>query len=107
MSVETIQKKDWAAKVTGSENPVLVKFGAGWCGPCKMLAPILEDIASARTDVTIVEVDIDDSENDGIHGTFGVRGVPTMILLDKGQEKSRLVGGQTRQNVIDFIDSNI
>lgn len=101
--VESLTKAQWAEKVLQSPVPVLVKFGAPWCGPCKMIGPILSDLSEANEDITIFDVNIDDQECEGLAQSFNVRGVPTMILFDGGAEKNRIVGAQTRKQLEEFL----
>jgi thioredoxin 1 len=104
MSVTQITKKDWVNEVLSSDTPVMVKFGAPWCGPCKSMEPILETISQERTDVKIVDVNIEDEENDGLAQSFNVRGVPTMIIFHSGKEIDRRVGAGSLTDLNLFID---
>lgn len=107
MSVEQVTKNNWADMVIQNEQPVLVKFGAPWCGPCKMLAPTLDNIATARDDVVIVEVNIDDADSQGLAQQYNVRGVPTMVLFKGGNDVARKVGIATLPDINAFINENI
>ncbi len=86
------------------EELVLVDFFANWCGPCKMLGPILENLSQTKEDVKIVKVDID--ENESLAKTYGVMSIPTMILFKNGQEVAKNVGFMPEEEIINFIDSN-
>lgn len=88
--------------VLKSGKPVLVDFWAEWCGPCKMIAPALEEIANARQDVVIAKVNID--ENPDSPTRYGVRGIPTMILFRNGEVQATKVGALPKQQIASWID---
>ena len=80
MATKTVTDQSFATDVLGADKPVLVDFWAEWCGPCKMIAPALDEIAGALGEkVTIAKLNID--ENPDTPGKYGVRGIPTMLLL--------------------------
>ena len=87
-----------------NKDLVLVDFFATWCGPCKMLSPVLEEISQERSSVKIVKVDID-NESD-LARRFGVMSVPTMILFKQGQEVSKQVGYMPKELLTRWIESN-
>lgn len=103
MSVETIVKADWANKVLQATAPVVVKFGAEWCGPCKALKPILEELSAQYPTVSILDVDVDAEENTGMAQSFNVRGIPTIIVFDGGAEATRLVGAQSKGKLDEML----
>lgn len=80
----------------------IVKFGATWCGPCKMIAPELEDIASNFGHITMVDVDIDNSEAEGITAKFGVQMVPTVVFFKDGVEVERFVGYKPKDVILEI-----
>ena len=89
-----------------SEIPVLVDFWAEWCGPCRMLSPILDDIAKQYAGkLKVVKVNVD--ENDVISAQYGVRGIPTLLLFKNGQVIGTKVGNLPKSQLTTFIDSNI
>lgn len=89
-------------KVIKSKPVVMVDFFASWCGPCKMLSPILEQIASeGELDVAIAKLDIDESLE--IAKQFGVMSVPTMIIFKDGDEAERLVGLKQKSQIVDTL----
>ncbi len=89
--------------VLKSEKPVLVDFWAEWCGPCRMIAPALEEISDERDDVVIAKLDID--SNPEAPTRYGVRGIPTMILFRDGQPAATKVGALPKQQIKAWIDA--
>lgn len=83
---------------------VLVDFFATWCGPCKMLGPVLEDMASNRDSIDIVKVDIDESMN--LARQYGIMSVPTLVLFKDGQVVAQTSGFQPKESIQQFIDNN-
>lgn len=83
---------------------VLVDFFATWCGPCRMLGPVLEDMANDRDSIDIVKVDIDESMN--LARQFGIMSVPTLILFKDGQVVAKTGGFQPKESIQQFIDNN-
>ena len=101
MAGPTIQvtDSDFEEKVLGSSTPVLVDFWAEWCGPCHMVAPVLEEIASEKQgSLTIAKLDID--ENPDTARRFGILSIPSMLLFVDGVEKRRLVGARGKQQIL-------
>ena len=90
-NVVYLSDADFNDRVINSDKPVLVDFYADWCGPCKMIAPYLDELASEFAGkVTIAKLNVD--QNNVTPSQFGVRGIPTMILFENGQQKEVIVG---------------
>ena len=94
-SITDVTDTTFQAEVLESETPVLVDFWAPWCGPCRVIAPILEEIAAERDDLRIVKLNID--ENMQTPASFGILAIPTMILFRNGSEAKRIQGTKPRR----------
>ena len=93
-------------EVINTDGPVLVDYWADWCGPCKMIAPILDEIASEYKDkIKIVKLNID--ENPATPPKYGIRGIPTLMLFKGGNVEATKVGAVSKSQLTAFIDSNI
>ena len=92
--------------VLGADRPVLVDYWAEWCGPCKMIAPILEEIADEYADrIKVCKLDID--ENAQTPPRYGIRGIPTLMLFRDGEVEATKVGALSKSQLAAFLDSNI
>ena len=105
-NTKTVTDASFQADVLDSSTPVLLDFWAEWCGPCKMIAPALEEIAAELGDkVTIAKINID--ENPDTPGKYGVRGIPTMLLFKGGLPVAQKVGAAPRGQIQQWLESQI
>lgn len=96
----------FADDVLASNIPVLVDFWAAWCGPCKMIAPILDDLAEQFAGkIKIAKVDVD--ANKEVPGKFNIRGIPTLLIFKNGQVESTKVGALSKAQLVEFINSAV
>ena len=103
MSIKHITEGQFDAEVMQDKNMVLVDFYADWCGPCKMLAPILEEIDGQIPNLKIVKVNVDEAQN--LAKEYGVMSIPTVYLFDGGAKMGRFVGVKSKEELIDFIEN--
>jgi thioredoxin 1 len=93
------------AEVIESEKPVLVDFWAAWCGPCRVVAPVLEEIASERDDLRIVKLDVD--ANQQTAANYDVLSIPTMILFKNGQVAKKIIGAYPKKRLESELESSL
>ena len=94
------------ADVLKSDAPVLVDYWAEWCGPCKMIAPLLDEVARDYGDkLRIVKVNVDDNQE--ITAKYGIRGIPTLKLFKNGEEVATKVGALSKSQLTQFLDTNL
>lgn len=105
-SILTLTDEEFESQVINSKKPVLVDYWAEWCGPCKMIAPILEEVASEMSDkVLIGKLNVD--ENSQTPPKYGIRGIPTLMLFKDGNAVGTQVGAISKADLIKFIEDNI
>ena len=97
MAVITITKENFEAEVLKSAQPVLLDFWAAWCGPCRMLSPIVDEVAEEHTDVKVGKVNVD--EQPDLAAEFGVMSIPTLLLFENGKLVRQAVGARPKSGV--------
>ncbi len=103
-NLKSVTNDTFEQEVIKSSTPVLVDFWAEWCGPCRALGPVLEEVAAENTGkVQIVKVNVDEAPE--LANRFGIRGIPTMILFKGGEVKSTLMGNQPKAEIVKQINS--
>lgn len=101
MATKKIDTNNFKTDVLENAKPVVVDFWAEWCGPCKMIAPALEEISNEMPNIDVAKVNID--ENPDIAATFGVRSIPTLMLFKDGKPAAVQVGAQSKSKLVDWI----
>ena len=102
MAVTQLDKDNFDAVVSGSETPVLIDFYADWCGPCHMLAPIVDEIAAERGDVRVCRVNVD--EENELAARFGVSAIPMLVVMRDGKPAKTAVGYMPKEQVLALLD---
>ena len=101
MAVIHITKENYEEKVMKADKPVLLDFWAGWCGPCKMLAPVIDEIAEECQDVVVGKVNID--EEPQLAGDFNVMSIPTLVVMEGGKAVKTVVGVHSKSDILDML----
>lgn len=101
MAIVTLTKANFEAEAVNSDKPVLIDFWASWCGPCRMLSPVVDEIADERADIKVGKVNVD--EEPELASKFGVMSIPTLVVLMNGQVRNQSVGVIPKEKIIDMI----
>lgn len=101
MSVQTITQENFDELVLQSPKTVLVDFWAPWCGPCRMVGPILEEIAAERSDIKVGKVNVD--EQPELAGQFGVTSIPTLVVLKDGRIVNQATGARPKSQILALL----
>ena len=102
----SVTDDSFESDVLKSDKPVVVDFWAEWCGPCKQIAPALDEMATEMSDqIVVAKVNID--ENPGIPGKYGIRGIPTLLLFKDGEIVSQKVGALPKNQIVEWVQSSI
>ena len=104
--IQHVSDASFESDVLKADKPVLVDYWAEWCGPCKMIAPILDEVSSSYKDkLRIAKMNVD--ENREIPAKFGIRGIPTLMLFKDGQLAATKVGALSKAQLVAFIDQQL
>ena len=101
MSVVNVSAQNFEQEVLKSEQPVLVDFWASWCGPCKMLSPLVDQIAEERSDIKVCKVNVDEEAD--LAGQFGVMSIPTLLVFKNGAVANQSVGVQPKAKILELL----
>ena len=101
MAVIHLEAADYEKEVLQSDKPVLIDFFATWCGPCKMLSPVIDEIAEERDDIKVVKIDVDKCGD--IAEQYGVMSIPTLVVVKNGEVANKQVGGVPKEAILDML----
>ncbi len=105
-SLHEFTDQNFENDVEQSENPVLIDFWAVWCGPCKAIAPVIEEIADEyQGKVKVGKVDVDQNQNTAMK--YGIRSIPTILIMNKGEVVKQIVGAVPKNNITDMLNELI
>lgn len=107
-NIQNLTSSDFDSTISGSAAPVLVDFWAPWCGPCKAIAPVLEELAEELNGkVQICKVNIDESENSDIASKFNIRAIPTLLIFKNGNVVDQIVGNTGKEDLRSRLSKHI
>ena len=101
MPVINITKDSFKNEVVESSKPVLIDFWASWCGPCRMVSPIVDEIAEERSDIKVCKINVD--EQPELAGSFGVMSIPTLVVMKDGKVVNKAVGAMPKQRILALL----
>ncbi len=101
MSVVTIDKENFQEEVLNSDKPVLLDFWASWCGPCRMVSPLVDEIAAERSDIKVGKVNVD--EQPELAAQFRVVSIPTLIVMKDGKVTNQAVGARPKDQILELL----
>ena len=101
MSVITLTAQNYEMEVIASDKPVLIDFWASWCGPCRMLSPVVDEISDERDDIKVGKINVD--EEPDLSKKFGIMSIPTLVVMDGGQIKNKSVGVIPKEKILEML----
>lgn len=101
MNVTILTEKNFEQEVLKSEKPVLIDFWASWCGPCRMLSPLVDELAEEHSEFKFCKVNVDEEEN--LAKNFGIISIPTLIVFKNGEQKAKSIGSIPKEAILELI----
>ena len=101
MSVIHVNKNNYGQEVLNSDKPVLLDFWASWCGPCRMVSPIVDEIAAERSDMKVCKINVDEEQE--LATQFGVMSIPTLVVMKNGQVVNQAIGARPKAQILAML----
>ena len=101
MAAVNVNSKNFESEVLRSDRKVLVDFWAPWCGPCRMVVPIVEEIADERPDIKVVKINVDEEQE--LAGRFGIVSIPTLVVMENGKIVNQATGARPKQAILNLL----
>jgi len=101
MSVMNINNTNFESEVMKSDKPVLLDFWASWCGPCRMVSPIVDEIASERTDIKVGKINVDEQQE--LARDFGIMSIPTLLVIKNGKVVNHSIGAKSKEEILAML----
>ena len=101
MSVVTVTKQNFEQEVLSSDKPVLVDFWASWCGPCRMLSPVVDEVAQERSDIKVCKINVDEEQE--LAAQFGIMSIPTLIVFRQGKAAETSLGVVPKAKILSML----
>ena len=103
MSLITLTKENFKNEVMSSDKPVLIDFWASWCGPCRMVSPIVDEIAEETTDAKVGKVNVD--EEPELAQAYGIASIPTLLIVKNGEVVNKAIGARSKSEILSLLNS--